>query len=346
MRSFHLRRIVPFLCCALALMALSAPAAAQKYRNGAKPMSYQLTDLGLTTPGYPESAALDINDRRQIVGNLYSPSHQANGFFRDTDGNLQMIPSGMPNMRTYARKVNALGVVTGYIYGDFPARAFRWSASSGLQTLGFGEQSYGYGINSVGDIVGSVYINGKERAFFWDRFGNSSGLGTLDDSSLARTTAYAVNDAQQVTGFAVGADGVERAFVWSPGSSIKIVLPQYQNSVGFAISNSGRITGTVQTKQGWRVFIYDTVTGESALFLPSNVDSTAYGIEYSGVTVGQSDGRAAMFLSLRAFDLNQFVVGGGTWNLTLASAINVNGDIVATANTGARMHAYLLTPLF
>ena len=333
-----------YLAFVFTLVASSAPA--QQYKNGAKPMSYQLTDLGLTMAEYPDASAMDINDRRQIVGNLYNSAHQPNGFFRDTDGSVQMIPSGSASKHTYARKVSALGVVTGYAYGDFPARAFRWSASTGLQTLSFGEQSYGYGINSVGDIVGSVYINSKERAFYWDHSGNAFELGTIDDSPLARTTAYAVNDAQQVTGFAVGADGVQRAFVWSPGTTLRILLPQYQNSIGYAISTSGRVTGTVQTQQGWRVFIYDTVTGETNLYAPHNVDSTAYGIEYSGVAVGQSDGKASMFLSLRAFDLNQFIAGGGTWNLTMAPAINVNGEVVAIANTNGRLRSYLLLPLF
>jgi probable HAF family extracellular repeat protein len=319
---------------------------AQQYKNGAKPMVYQLNDLGLTTPEYPESAAMDINDRRQIVGNLYNPAHQPNGFFRDTDGTVQMIPSGSSSMHAYVRKVSALGTATGYIYGDFPARAFRWSASAGLLTLSFGEQSYGYGINSVGDVVGSVYLNGKERAFYWDHTGNAYELGTIDSSSLARTTAYAINDVQQVTGFAVGADGVARAFVWSPGSAIRILLPQYQNSIAYAISNSGRITGTVQTKQGWRAFIYDTISGETNLYGPHNVDSTAYGIEYSGVAVGQSAGQAAMFLSLKAFDLNERIEGGTSWQLKNAQAINTRGEIAGSAVVNGRIRAFLLTPTF
>jgi probable HAF family extracellular repeat protein len=331
------------LVCAFCAFSLCS---AQQYKNGAKPMQYQLTDLALNTADYPEASALDINDSRQIVGNLYNSAHQPNAFFRDVDGVVQMIPSGSGNMRTYARKVSSLGVVTGYAYGDFPARAFRWSTSTGLQTLSFGEQSYGYGINSVGDVVGSVYLNAKERAFYWDHSGNAYELGTIDTSPLARTTAYAINDAQQVTGFAVGADGVQRAFFWTPGSGLKILLPQYQNSVGYAISNSGRITGTVQTQQGWRVFIYDTVSGETNLYAPHNVDSTAYGIEYSGVAVGQSAGKAALFLSLKAFDLNERIEGGTSWQLTNAQAINTRGEIVGSAMVNGRMRAFFLTPNF
>jgi len=102
----------------------------------------------------------------------------------------------------------------------------------------------------------------------------------------------------------------------------------------------------VQTQQGWRVFIYDTISGETNLYAPHNVDSTAYGIEYSGVPVGQSDGKASMFLSLRAFDLNQFIAGGGTWDLTMAPAITVNGEIIANSDRNGRSQAYFLTPLF
>ena len=107
-----MHRVVYFT---LALTFFASSALAQQYKNGAKPMSYQLTDLGLTTAEYPEGSALDINDRRQIVGNLYNAAHQPNGFFRDTTGTVQMIASGSGNMRTYARKVSSLGVVTGYI---------------------------------------------------------------------------------------------------------------------------------------------------------------------------------------------------------------------------------------
>lgn len=64
------------------------------------------------------------------------------------------------------------------------------------------------------------------------------------------------------------------------------------------------------------------------------------------VAVGQSNGKAALFLSLKALDLNQYVEDGTTWTLTTAHAINLQGQIVVSRTLNGETRAFLLTPLF
>lgn len=336
MKSLSLNNFVLVFVVLVSSLSLS-----QQYKNGAKPMRYQMTPLRLDNAGL----ALDMNNVGQMAGNFYVPANQPTGFRRDASGTIaNLVPT--QGGRAFVHKLNSWGDVTGYTYGDLLPRAFRWSAAKGMETLSCGDQSFGYGINNNGDVVGTVLKNGKERGFIWDRFGGIVDIGTIDESATARTNAYAINSLQQAVGTATGADGVGRAFLWQPGAGLKVLLPDYQNSTAYAISESGRITGTVQTKNGWRVFIYDVRSGQAELYGPNNGQSIAYGIEYSGVAVGQSDGKASLFLSLKAFDLNALVDGGTPWNLTSAYAINDQGQIIVSGQLNGATEAFLLTPLW
>ena len=71
-----------------------------------------------------------------------------------------------------ARGINVLGQVTGYLLTtSFATRAFRWTASGGMQDLGTlagGTFSVGTGINALGQVTGNADTTGAaSHAFRW-----------------------------------------------------------------------------------------------------------------------------------------------------------------------------------
>jgi probable HAF family extracellular repeat protein len=311
-------------------------------------MVYRITELNVSTAALNQNVAYDLNDNVQIAGDVFAVADMPSGFMRDTSGAITWTPSGADGRQTSNRAISSLGSVAGYIHGKGqPTQAFRWSASAGTSALSIGDESAAFGINNTGDVAGSYRVGTDRRAFFWDRFGATYDLGKLDDSSFAQTFAYAVNDSQQVVGAATTGDGFIHAFIWSPSTGMRSLFPGQQNSGAYAISNYGRITGFLQDKKGgWEVFIYDLKTGINEIYGPFKHVSFANGIDESGVAVGQSDGKATLFLSLRAFDLNQMIDGGTPWTLTTAYAINNQGQIVAAGTLNGVTRSFLLTPLF
>jgi probable HAF family extracellular repeat protein len=328
------------------VLLVSTFAVGQNYQRGAKPMTYRISELTVTDSAKQNSMAFDMNDRGEIVGQVFATADQSNGFILDNAGTVKKLAAGT-NFQSSGRKVNSLGDVAGYVFGNgMASRAFRWNAATGISVLTLGEQSQAFSINSTGDTVGTYRLDGKLRSFLWNRFGATYDLGMLDNSTFASTTAYAVNDSQQVVGTATSSDGYMHAFVWNPGLQLEQLFPGSQNSMAMAISNTGRIAGSLQVKNGsWKAFIYDIKSGETALYGPQNGVSIAYGINESGAAVGQSDGKAVLFLSLKAYDLNTMVEGGTPWTLTAANSINNNGQIVVAGTQNGITRSFLLTPI-
>ncbi|MGD1867545.1 MAG: DUF3466 family protein [Phormidesmis sp.] len=80
------------------------------------------------------------------------------------------------------------------------------------------------------------------HAFVPDRY-DITDLGTLGGES---SLAYGLNETGDVVGVSEGADGVNRAFVWSDGS-MKTLPDLGFGGVAYDINNSGDITGALST---------------------------------------------------------------------------------------------------
>ena len=172
-------------------------------------------------------AALWINSHGEAVGttgtcaNSYPPPFVAgpHAVFWDSDGSVNDLGNlgGTANpvitsIGNIALAINDADQITGEsaLPGSQAAHAFLWTKATGMQDLGTlpGDTlSAGLGINDTGDIVGASLDApppfGNARAVLWHN-GQAADLNTLvpASTSLYLLTAFGINDAGQIVGFA------------------------------------------------------------------------------------------------------------------------------------------------
>jgi probable HAF family extracellular repeat protein len=127
-------------------------------------------------------------------------------------------------------------------------------------------------------------------------------------------------------------------------------LPGFPSSAANAVNKHGVVVGMsyMNNFSSGRGFVYDG----SMTMLPSlgGALSTALDINKHGVIVGWSflpapgGRRAVMWTSGGIVDLNTLLPAGSGWNLTSASSINDNGDIVGTGvDPNGMIRGFVLT---
>ena len=169
---------------------------------------------------------------------------------------LGVLPDGV---YSYAYAVSADGaVVVGWARNAAGQwRAFRWTASGGMQDLGTlgGSESVAYGVSADGAVVVGSAENaaGRGRAFRWTASGGMQDLGTLGGRE---SEAWGVSaDGAVVVGYARNAAGQWRAFRWTAAGGMQDLgtLPGYDRSFALDVSADGVVVvGVADNAAGQR----------------------------------------------------------------------------------------------
>jgi hypothetical protein len=185
-----------------------------------------MRDLGLGSTG-TSARALDMNASGLIAGYL-----GLEAFRWSTTGGLELLgkPAGWAN--SFAFAINASGQVAGSASGASGNAevVVRYTDGPGWKILGgSGQRNVGNGINQWGDVVGTGLLSTlRQGVIYTDNLGL---LAMIDDllfvpGSWRIMEAYDINDAQQITGWAINTQtGLRSAVLLTPVSPPPPNLP-------------------------------------------------------------------------------------------------------------------------
>lgn len=172
------------------------------------------------------------------------------------------------------------------------------------------------GLNNLGDVVGSghipYYLSYKEVAILWDNYHDTGTLLPLL-SGCDQSRAYAINDSVQVVGYCFNpSTNAYQACLWQNGAVQALAPPTdigpVTGSIAYGINNEGQVVGTAKkfvSTDTWFAFLWNPALGLmnlNDLLIPSQPD----------------------------------------WNLTEASGINGNMQIIGTGEYQGINHGFLL----
>jgi probable HAF family extracellular repeat protein len=208
-------------------------------------------------------------------------------------------------------------VVVGEAYNAaWQRRAFRWTASGGMQNLGTlgGSESWAYAVSADGAVVVGWAENaaGQGRAFRWTASGGMQDLGTLP--RYDRSYAYAVSaDGSVVVGWAENAVGFYRAFRWTASGGM-----QDLGTLGGSESRAYSVSADGSVVVGWAL--------NAAGYVRAFRWTAAGGMEDLNTTYASLLTNGSRLVEARAISPNgRYIVGWGR-----------------NAATGGRLEAFLL----
>jgi probable HAF family extracellular repeat protein len=261
--------------------------------------------------------AYAINNQGQSAGFTATPISIAPCLWQ---GSAPFTPAALPEGGVKARWINDLGQVVGYT-GSYSAVLWQSGARTSLPILGTNGSSDAFGINKNGFIVGYCHESSLDP-YRWPVLWGNDGIINLGDFIVNPIperggVAYAINDLNQVVGYAIANYedydfGVGRAFLWENDQLTNLgALYSGGNSCAMAINNLGQIVG----------------------------------YSYSGVP--PYGNHAILWEKGDMIDLNTRIDPIPGWYLREAQAINDKGQIVCLAEDydGVNSRIYLLTPV-
>ena len=329
--------------------------------------TYNITDLG-TFPGGSVSQAQAISNCGLVAGYARFANSNAHGFLWSKRHGLRDLGAIPPASNfSVAQAINASGDVAGYSdHGEgLNEHAVLWIHGKihDLGTLPGGTISEAMGMNDRGDITGfSNSALNSPHGFLLRRSNDTRVLGAMQDlgtlSGGSYSQALAINNREQVVGFSNAADGNWRGFLWTKSSGMHSLpyLPGGGNASANGISSRGQIAGG--SSFGGCGFCAhavlwnpddlgkEEVSVQDLGTLPTAGWSTAFAANDRGQVAGWSGFHAFVWSRGSGMqDLNDMIPRNSGWFLTIATAINMRGQITGEGVINGQQHAFLLTSI-
>jgi probable HAF family extracellular repeat protein len=313
--------------------------------------SKEIRDLG--TLGGTNTIPSAINDAGQVVGGSEILPYFENNTWVSGSHAFVTGPNGtgITDLGAgWAYGINDIGQVTGIRMG----RTFITGPNGiGVTELGTPLDD-AFGINNAGQVAGTsvTAVEGQSRAFIT----GPNGVGMKDLGTMGGISSYGsgVNDAAQVVGTFVTADGLSHAFVTGPDGVGMADLGTLSgiNSGASAINNAGQIVGTFLTAehQAHAFFADPNSNRFTDLGTLGGISSFARGINDAGQVVGSfhiSPGVNHAFITgpdgVGITDLNLLIPHPQPVFLwTQAVGINNHGQVVVEASIVPEPETYAL----
>lgn len=305
-----------------------------------------MEDIGLSNRGVI-SRGFGINNLGTVVGDSTIAASTTNPSIRHAVlfGSGSVVHLGTLKKQTYSRAngINGFNQVVGFSGPalDTPrSRAFFWSKSTGMIDLGTlgGAYAQAFAINDSGFITGNSQLRATDtqaiHAFLSPSPLGAGAIGMRDLGTLGGPFSYgmAINAKNHVVGYSATnkVDSRVHAF-WFDGTGMK--------DLGSLAPNSNKLE---DQSVALGVNSADRVVGYA--YLPGINPNTDPAVQPGTTSVRQV---AFVWSEGTMTDLNKLIgTAAETYHLNSATAINDNGQIVATAlskETGTR-RAVLLTP--
>jgi probable HAF family extracellular repeat protein len=267
---------------------------------------------------------------------------------------------------TFAQAINATGQVAGYSAtpGGLVKAFITGPNGVGITDLGTlpgGDDTYAFGINNAGQVAGYFStIRGPHHAFITGPNGvGMTDLGALSDGNSAyenHTYAFGINNAGQVVGNSVMADGYSHAFITGPNgvgmtdlgtlggnSSDASNINDAGQAVGYSTLANGQSHAFITGPNGVGMTDLGTLDGNSSS--ASDINDAGQVVGYSILANGQSHAFITGLNGVGMTDLNSLVHLPSGLVLSEAFAINNRGQVLAIAIPEPKTYALMLAGL-